>query len=306
MSRPNPAVGAVLVSAGGIVLGRGWTQSGGRPHAEAAALAEAGGNAAGATLYVTLEPCAHRSARGPACARLVAEARVARVVFAVEDPDPRTAGAGAQMLRRAGVRVDRLRCDASRRSLAGYLTRAAFGRPYVTLKLAMTLDGRIALPDGTSRWITGKAARRHVHAQRARQDAILVGAATWRTDNPALDVRLAGLEHLSPVRVVLTRAAAPAGVTALPEPAAIGTLADCQYLYVEGGARTAAAFLEADLVDQLDIYRAPALLGAGRGGVADLGIEDLAAIHGRWACTVTRQLGTDRFESYERIRKEPS
>ena len=164
----------------------------------------------------------------------------------------------------------------------------------------MSLDGRIALPDGTSQWITGEAARAHVHAQRARQDAILVGGGTWRADAPRLDVRLPGLEDRSPRRLVLTHGAAPGDVTAIASPQEIGTLADVQYLYVEGGAQTAAAFLRADLVDRLDLYRAPLLIGKGRAGIGDLGLTDLAAAHGRWRFAGRRQLGSDLYEAYER------
>lgn len=301
LSRPNPAVGAVLVK-DGCVLARGWTQAGGRPHAEAVALAAAGEDATGATLYVTLEPCAHPSPRGPSCADLIANSGIARLVYGVTDPDPRTAGAGAARVAAAGIAAGQVECAASRESLAGYLTRARFGRPFVTLKLALSLDGRIALPDGASRWITGEAARAHVHAQRARQDAILVGGGTWRADAPRLDVRLPGLADRSPRRVVLTRGEAPESVTAIAAPEGIGSLGDTQYLYVEGGAATAAAFLRADLVDRLDLYRAPVVIGEGRAAVGDLGLADLAGAHGRWTLTERRQLGSDLYEAYGRTR----
>src|SRR5690606_11169309 len=210
LSRPNPAVAAILVH-GGVVVGRGWTQPGGRPHAEAAALAEAGNAARGATLYVTLEPCAHRSERGPACADLVADAGLARVVAGIEDPDPRTAGRGLTRLRDAGVAAT---CAADARcaaSLAGYRRAKATGYPETTLKLAMTADGFIARKDGTSKWITGEAARAHAHRERARADAILVGGRTLRADAPRLDVRLPGLADRSPRRLLLTRGDAPDG-----------------------------------------------------------------------------------------------
>ncbi|MDP1028054.1 bifunctional diaminohydroxyphosphoribosylaminopyrimidine deaminase/5-amino-6-(5-phosphoribosylamino)uracil reductase RibD, partial [Sphingomonas sp. KR1UV-12] len=203
---PNPNVGCVIV-ADGRVVGRGWTQPGGRPHAEAMALAEAGEKSRGATCYVTLEPCAHRSERGPACSDLLAAAGVARVVAAIEDPDPRTAGAGFARLRAAGIAVTTgIEADAARRSMAGFLTRAALGRPFVTLKLATSLDGCIARSDGESRWITGAEARAHAHLERARHEAILVGRGTLAADAPRLDVRLAGLEDRSPQRVVLSTA----------------------------------------------------------------------------------------------------
>lgn len=298
LSRPNPGVAAILVR-DGTVVGRGWTQLGGRPHAEAMALAKAGAAAAGATCYVTLEPCAHRSARGPCCSSLLAGAGVARVVAGMRDPDPRTAGKGIADLNAAGVAAEVVAHEPSRRSLAGYLARAQRGRPHVTLKLALSLDGCIARADGESRWITGPQARAHVHSRRALADAILVGGGTWRADAPRLDVRLPGLEGRSPARVVLT--AHPAGeVQTLRSPGEIGSLADFQYLYVEGGAQTAAAFLAGDLVDRIELYRAPILIGAGRPAVADIGLADLAAAHGRWRMAERRPLGSDLFEAYER------
>ncbi|WP_235982284.1 bifunctional diaminohydroxyphosphoribosylaminopyrimidine deaminase/5-amino-6-(5-phosphoribosylamino)uracil reductase RibD [Novosphingobium aerophilum] len=301
LSRPNPAVGALLVRAGRVV-GRGWTQPGGRPHAEAMALEAAGEAARGATLYVTLEPCAHASPRGPACADLTASAGLARVVIGCSDPDPRTAGAGAARLTEAGVPVDQVDSPACTTSLAGYLTRTRLGRPRVTLKLALSLDGALALPNGESRWITGPAARAHTHALRARTDAILVGGGTLRTDAPRLDVRLPGLAGRSPERWVLTGGTAPAGWRAIPAPAAIHGLSPAQTLFVEGGARTAAAFLAADLVDQLLIYRAPIVIGAGRPGIADLGLTSLGDAHGRWCQVDRRTLGSDTLEVYERTR----
>ena len=293
-------MGAILVRAG-RVIGRGWTQPGGRPHAEAMALAAASG-ARGATLYVSLEPCAHRSPRGPACAELTAAAGLARVVIGCTDPDPRTAGAGVARLRAAGVAVDLVESPACAASLAGYLARARLGRPHVTLKLALSLDGCLALANGESQWLTGPAARAHTHAMRARADAILVGGGTLRADRPRLDVRLAGLAARSPARWVLTRGAAPEGWTAIPSPAAIADQPGVLGLFVEGGAQTAAAFLAADLVDRLLLYRAPLLLGAGRQGVGELGLASLAAAHGRWREVDRRTLGSDTLEVYERTR----
>ena len=301
VSRPNPAVGAIIVK-DGVVIGRGWTRAGGRPHAEAEALAMAGEAARGATLYVTLEPCAHQSERGPSCASLICASGVAAVVAGMEDPDPRTAGAGFAMLRAAGIET-RLRplpiVDAS---LAGYLMRKREGRPHVTLKLAMSLDGCIALADGASQWITGETARAHVHAMRAQADAILVGGGTLRADNPRLDVRLAGLETRSPERRVLTRGPVPEGWRALPSPQAIGTMADVQYCFIEGGAGAAAAFLAADLVDRLLLYRAPIVIGAGLRAIDDTGLKDLASAHGRWRLSNRATLGSDTLEVYERTR----
>ncbi len=266
------------------------------------ALAEAGQKASGADVFVTLEPCAHQSDRGPACAALLAQARPARVILGVEDPDPRTAGAGVAMLREAGIEVHVAGSDAVRDSLAGYLAQRSLGRPHVTLKLAMSLDGCIALADGTSRWITGDAARAHVHARRARADAILVGGETWRSDRPRLDVRLPGLEDRSPQRVLLSRGVAPDGVRVIDDPAAISRLDGVQYLYVEGGAETAASFLAADLVDRLEIYRAPIVVGDGLRPVGRLGLERLDDAHSRWTLAETAQLGSDTFTAYRRAR----
>ena len=301
LSRPNPAVGAVLVNKG-RVLGRGYTSAGGRPHAEAVALAQAGPSAQNATLYVTLEPCAHDSARGPACADLVIAARPARVVIGCIDPDPRTAGAGIARLRAAGIAVDVIDHAGARASLAGYLLRTAEARPHVTLKLAMSLDGRIALASGESRWITGAAARAHVHASRARADAILVGGGTLRADKPRLDVRLAGLEDRSPERWVLPRGAAPEGWQAVSDITAPGAFGAAQYLYVEGGAQAAAAFLAADRVDRLMIYRAPIVIGAGLAAIGTIGLERLDQAHGRWGLVAQQNLGSDTLDIYDRLR----
>jgi diaminohydroxyphosphoribosylaminopyrimidine deaminase/5-amino-6-(5-phosphoribosylamino)uracil reductase len=200
---PNPAVGCVLVDPQGRTVGRGWTQPGGRPHAETEALARAGAAAKGATAYVTLEPCAHHG-QTPPCADALIEAGVVRVVAATEDPDPRVKGGGLGRLRDAGIAVETglLREEAELLN-AGYLMRQREGRPVVTLKLATTLDGRIATHTGESRWITGEAARARGHMMRARHDAIMVGIGTALTDNPSLTCRLPGLEDRSPVRIVV-------------------------------------------------------------------------------------------------------
>ena len=202
---PNPAVGCVVV-AGGRVVGRGRTADGGRPHAEALALGEAGERARGATAYVTLEPCAH-TGETPPCAEALAAAGVARVVIAAGDPDPRVNGAGIARLRAAGVAVD-VGClgDEAAAMNRGFLTRLASGRPTITLKLAASLDGRIATGTGESRWITGPRARAEVHLMRAQADAVLVGAGTVRSDNPRLDVRHLGIGGANPVRVVVSGA----------------------------------------------------------------------------------------------------
>lgn len=199
---PNPAVGCVLVK-DGCVVGRGWTQPGGRPHAEAMALAQAGGAAAGATAYVSLEPCAHHG-RTPPCAEALAAAGVARVVAPMTDPDPRVSGKGFAALGAAGVIVETgLMEEEAEEANAGFLMRQRAGRPWFTLKLAATLDGRIATSAGESRWITGPAARARTHLMRASHDAVLVGAGTARADDPRLDVRAPGMADRKPVRLVI-------------------------------------------------------------------------------------------------------
>ena len=299
LSTPNPGVGAIIVKHG-VVIGRGWTGAGGRPHAEAAALAQAGDNARGAALYSTLEPCAHRSDRGPACSDLIASSGLAALIYGEDDPDPRTAGQGASKIAAAGISVQKIQCPETRDSLSGYLIRLQHGRPHVTLKLAMSIDGCIALANGDSQWITGEAARAHVHSRRAMADAILVGGGTWRSDKPRLDVRLPGLEVRSPARYVLTCGTAPDGVQAIASPEAIAYIPGAQYLYVEGGAQTAAAFLAADLVDLIHLYRAPVIIGGGAPSVKHIGLTDLANAHARWNLTDQRQLGSDLFEVYQR------
>jgi diaminohydroxyphosphoribosylaminopyrimidine deaminase/5-amino-6-(5-phosphoribosylamino)uracil reductase len=184
------------------VIGRGWTQPGGRPHAETEALRRAGDAARGATAYVTLEPCSHHG-RTPPCCEALAGAGIARVVMAMRDPDPRVNGRGLAMLRGAGIDVEEGLLEAEARALnAGFFRRIQAGMPLVTLKLASTLDGRIATASGESRWITGEAARREVHALRARHDAILVGSGTVLADDPDLTCRIPGMERVPMLRVV--------------------------------------------------------------------------------------------------------
>jgi diaminohydroxyphosphoribosylaminopyrimidine deaminase / 5-amino-6-(5-phosphoribosylamino)uracil reductase len=199
---PNPAVGCVIVRDGQVV-GRGWTQPGGRPHAETEALAMAGPHARGATVYVTLEPCAHHG-KTPPCAEALIAAGVSRVVVAVEDPDPRVAGRGLDMLRAADIAVDTdvLAAEASVMNI-GFFLKVRSGRPHVTLKVATSLDGRIATRAGESRWITGQAARDMGHRLRAESDLILIGSGTALADDPELTCRLPGMEDRSPVRCVL-------------------------------------------------------------------------------------------------------
>lgn len=200
---PNPAVGCVLVAPDGDVVGRGWTQPGGRPHAETEALARAGDTARGATAYVSLEPCSHTGKTGP-CADALIRAGITRAVIATEDPDPRVAGQGIEKLRKAGitVTVGVGRTDAERLN-AGFFRRVLDNRPLVMAKFATTLDGKVGTHRGESKWITGEAARGWGHALRATHDALITGASTVRVDNPDLTCRLPGMEACSPVRVVM-------------------------------------------------------------------------------------------------------
>jgi diaminohydroxyphosphoribosylaminopyrimidine deaminase / 5-amino-6-(5-phosphoribosylamino)uracil reductase len=300
-SAPNPNVGCVIVSSAERIVGRGATATGGRPHAEAVALEQAGKRAAGATVYVTLEPCAHQSPRGPACTDLLLAAKPARVVIALKDPDPRTSGRGIARLRRAGIEVKLgPGREAAKRSLAGWLTRLKLGRPRITLKLALSIDGKIALPSGESKWITGEDARRHVHLERARSDMILVGRGTYLADQPRLDVRLPGLEQASPRRALLTRGEAVDGWEVLSNPQDVYRLHDVNDLLVEGGSSTATAFLAEDLVDRILIYRAPIIVGEGKSSFGYVGLDAIADAHDRWRFVDEQRLGVDRLEVYER------
>lgn len=304
---PNPPVGC-LILAEGRVVGRGWTQPGGRPHAEAVALDQAGEAARGGTAYVSLEPCAHVG-RGPACADALIAAGVARAVVATVDPDPRTSGQGIARLEAAGIEVTvGVREPEARELIGGFLLRHTQGRPRLTLKLALSIDGRIALPSGESRWITGEIARAHAHLERARADLVVVGRGTLEADDPTLDVRLPGLEDRNPRAAVLSRSLrqlppgsklAARGALLLSD---IDAIAGANEVLVEGGAGVAAALLSADRVDRLLVYRAPILIGEGRPAVTDIGLTDLAAAHGRWTRRATRRLGQDQLEVYDRTR----
>lgn len=310
---PNPAVGCVIVAAGRVV-GRGWTQPGGRPHAERMALDAAGAAARGATAYVTLEPCAHHG-RAPPCADALVAAGVARVVSALTDPDPRVAGRGHARLREAGIEViEGVRSVAAGELQRGFLTRVTLGRPMVTLKLATSFDGRIATSSGESRWITGEAARRHVHLLRLAHDAVMVGAGTARADLPALNVRGFGPVR-QPVRVVIANAPIPAlppegpdhgplWVLPGPLPEALAELArrGLTRVFCEGGGRLAAALLAAGLVDELVGYTAGVVLGGdGRAAVAPLGLGALAEAP-RFRLAETRALGGDVFHRWLALR----
>ena len=296
----NPPVGCVIVK-DGCVVGRGHTQDGGRPHAEAVALAMASAAAVGATAYVTLEPCAHASPRGPACADALVGAGVARVVVAAGDSDPRTDGAGVARLRAAGVVVtEGVRTAEAEAVMAGFFTRLRLARPHITLKLAVSLDGSVALASGISKWITGERARAHAHLERARADMILVGRGTWDADAPRLDVRLPGLEERSPIVAVMGSRSA-VGARHLANPSELVAVADANLVLAEGGAGLAASLIAADLVDRLLLYRAPILVG-GRAALSAIGLDDLGPAHGRWLPGPIIDLKPDRLETYTRIR----
>lgn len=262
---PNPWVGCVVEAVDGTAFD-GATQPPGGPHAEAVALAAAGEAARGATAWVTLEPCAHQG-RTPPCADALVRAGVGRVVVGIEDPDPQVRGRGIALLREAGVAVEvGVRAEAVTEQLAPYLKHRTTGRPWVVLKLAASLDGRTAAPDGSSQWITGGAARADAHRLRAESDAVLVGAGTIRADDPSLTVRhVAGRD---PQRVVLGRAAADARAQPCLELSGpldavldeLGAKGIVQVL-VEGGASVAGDFHRAGLVDRYVLYVAPVLFG---------------------------------------------
>lgn len=267
---PNPWVGCMIRTLDGATT-IGATSAPPGPHAEAAALAaaaDAGHDLSGATVFVTLEPCSHRGRTAP-CADALVAAGVARVVVAIEDPDRRVAGRGFRLLREAGIEVTAgVLAEQVADDLAPYLTHRLAGRPWVTLKLAASLDGRTAAADGSSQWITGAAARADGHRLRAEHDAVVVGAGTVRLDDPALTVRHA--EGDDPLRVVL--GVAPPGARVHPCVELKGDLREALFnlaargvlsVLVEGGASVAGAFHAAGLVDRYVVYLAPALLGAG-------------------------------------------
>jgi diaminohydroxyphosphoribosylaminopyrimidine deaminase / 5-amino-6-(5-phosphoribosylamino)uracil reductase len=272
-SHPNPIVGAVLVADGNVV-GEGWHERKGGPHAEVVALAAAGERARGATLYVTLEPCAHHGATPP-CVAAIVEAGVASVVAGQRDPDPEHGG-GLEELRAAGVDVElaegelAFRC---RQQIEEWRTWVTLRRPFVTYKVALTLDGRVRLPG--SRWVTGEASRRLVHVLRAQSDAVAVGMGTVRWDNPRLDARDVPVVR-QPRRIAFGRGPLPEGseLELLPGPLADALTAlgaeGVQSLLLEGGPTLAAAFLDAGLVDKLLVFVAPRLSGEGEGMVAGL------------------------------------
>ncbi|MDB5521609.1 MAG: ribD [Tardiphaga sp.] len=340
---PNPAVGAVIVK-DGVIVGRGWTQDGGRPHAEPEALRRAGAQAKGATLYVTLEPCSHVG-RSPPCADAVIAAGIARVVSAMPDPNPDVAGQGHARLRAAGIVVDvGLLGDEAARDHAGHISRVVNKRPHVILKLAVSSDDKIGLA-GKPVAITGEETRSRVHLLRAQCDAILVGIGTVIADNPDLTCRLPGMAAQSPVRVVLDRAlrisgdsklvhsarnaplwlvasetaeaaaatklgAAGAVIIRLPTRDAPGLdlvsimaalhARNITRLMVEGGARVARSFLQANLVDEVWLLRGPDAIGDS--GVAALHDMPLSTITQSpdFARRASETLGRDTLTIYER------
>jgi diaminohydroxyphosphoribosylaminopyrimidine deaminase / 5-amino-6-(5-phosphoribosylamino)uracil reductase len=341
---PNPAVGAVAVK-DGVIVGRGWTQPGGRPHAEVEALRRAGEAARGAVLYVTLEPCSHFG-KSPPCAEAVVAAGISRVVSAIEDPNPQVAGQGYAKLRAAGIAVDTGLCSReAAHDHAGHFRRIRDKRPHVILKLAVSADDRIAAAGHKPVAITGEAARTRVHLLRAQCDAILVGIGTVLSDDPHLTCRLPGMEVSSPVRVVLDSAlrirpdsrlvhsarqtplwlmaseiaeaasavrlgAAGAQVIRLAPVAGPGldlktvlhALAErgISRLLVEGGSRVAAAFVAADLVDEVWLLRGPEAIGEG--GVAALDALPLTAItqSPTFKLRASDTLDNDTLTTYER------
>lgn len=286
---PNPRVGCVLLGPDGDALGEGWHRGAGTPHAEVAALADAtdrGADPRGATAVVTLEPCNHTGRTGP-CSEALLAAGVARVVVSVADPNPVAAG-GAGRLRAAGVEVETgLLADEGRALLGAWLPAVERGRPFVTLKLATSLDGRVAAADGSSRWITSEVSRRHAHDLRSEVDAIVVGTGTALVDDPSLTARNAAgeLHGQQPLRVVVGHRKVPAGArlrgpggelvsVRTHDPAVVLaelTAREVRHVLVEGGPTLAAAFLAAGLVDEVHAYVAPVLLGSGRPAMADLG-----------------------------------
>lgn len=333
---PNPAVGCVIVKHGRVIA-RGRTRDGGRPHAEADALAEARGEAHGATVYVTLEPCAHVG-KSPPCAEALVAAGVAKVVSALEDPYPQVNGQGHARLRAAGIEVEVGEGAAEAAAInAGFLLRVREGRPLFHLKLAGTLDGRIATATGESKWITGAAARADGHRLRATHDAILVGIGTALADDPELTCRLPGLEQHSPVRIVMdssarlpitsklartakatpvwllctdgarTEALEAAGVQVVrlprldPLPVAKALAArGLTRVLVEGGGQVAASFLKAGLIDRISAYRAGLVLGAdGRSAVGELALPHLHSA-ARFSLLSSRVVGGDTLECWRR------
>ncbi len=340
---PNPAVGAVVVK-DGVIVGRGWTQQGGRPHAETEALKRAGKEAKGATLYVTLEPCSHQG-KTPPCVDAIIRAGITRVVSALEDPNPEVAGQGYAKLRERGIAVETgLEAEAAARQHAGHIRRMRDGRPHVLLKLAASSDGKAGLPGRKPAGITGEAARARVHQMRAESDAILVGVGTVLSDDPHLTCRLPGMMDWSPVRVILdaklraplatsiigTARETPTWVFATPSasPVAEGILKakgvevfrvdgkdgrldlnavlkslgerGITRLMVEGGPTVAAAFIKADLVDEVALFRSPNPLGQGIDVLEGLPLTALTKSP-KLKPIGSEAVGDDTLETFERV-----
>ncbi len=310
----NPSVGCVLV-ADGEVVGQARTADGGRPHAETQALAQAGPRARGATAYVTLEPCSHLG-QTPPCSQALLDAGIARLVVACQDPDARVAGRGLRALEAAGIEVE-CGClsEEAQRDLAGYLCRQKRGRPLVTLKVAASLDGKIALANGASQWITGPEAREQGHRLRAQSNLIITGSGTILADDAKLTCRLAGLEARSPRRLVLDRRArVPKSASVFDDQDLAETLhlvgAEAEDLtalmqalggqghnaaLLEAGPGLATAFLECGLVDRLAWFVAPKIMGGdARSALGALGLETMQAVQA-WDVLEERRLGQDWF-----------
>lgn len=340
---PNPAVGAVVVK-DGIIVGRGWTQPGGRPHAEPVALQRAGELAKGATLYVTLEPCSHFG-KSPPCADAVIAAGISRVVAAIEDPNPEVAGQGHARLRAAGIAVDvGLGAEEAARDHAGHIHRIVARRPHVTLKLAVSSDGKVGAAGHKPVALTEAAANTRVQLMRAQTDAILIGIGTARADDPMLTCRLPGMEAHSPVRVVLdshlrlppgsrlaksarqmplwvsanAEAEAHAETVLSAEGAVVARIAGgaagvdlaavmkelmargISRLMVEGGSKIAAAFLKADLVDEVWLFQSPKTIGSdGVDALDGMALTTITASP-RFRVRASDKLGPDVLSIYER------
>jgi len=333
---PNPPVGCVLVK-DGVLIGNGHTQDGGRPHAETEAIADAGSAARGATAFVTLEPCAHHG-QTPPCAEALVDAGVARVVIACGDPDKRVAGQGVSILTKAGIAVtEGVLKDQAASILSGYFTLRNHHRPRVTVKIASSLDGRIALHDGRSQWITGERTRHFVHLLRSQHDAVMTAMGTVRADNPSLTCRLPGYQGRQPLRVVAAsdydldpqshlatshdqgdvviyvasddrQSPHPVDVVKVSadhegRPDLHAILADLgargiQSVMVEAGGRFVASLLKAGLVDELVWTRSSGLIGGdGLASLASLGLENLS--DGRMFKRVKTQfIGDDVIEIF--------
>lgn len=306
---PNPLVGCVLVR-DRTVVGEGFHAAAGGPHAEVEALTAAGEDAAGATAYVTLEPCDHDGRTGP-CTQALLDAGICRVVAALQDPNPEAAG-GADRLRERGVEVEVGVCAAeAARQNEVFLHGIAHTRPFMVLKAAVSIDGRIAAADGTSRWLTGEQTRTHAHRLRADVDAVLVGSGTVLADDPLLTVRLPGYEGPQPLRVVLDRRGRVPPTARVLDDSAPSLPLDCDLaqvakelwdrgvrsVLVEGGAGVASALLDDGLVDKLVVHVAPLLLGASGRALLDSGPATLADA-ARWTLADVEVVGDDAVLTY--------